>query len=197
VRHPSFTWMVRQQYVARLAAVQQVSSGNPHNTWTVQRRNTVARLATIQHGSSLAMVHGSCTMHPSELICILFSAQPFWSGTHDFSLDGAHRFSALCLRVAIAILPCMSVRKGGGAEMKTALVMMCDSPPRRAVPLPRLWEGAWPAGITFTDEQGQGSEELERRDVLSPSHDYHHGGDGAARERTALVKGGFPFSDLA
>src|SRR5271170_3964860 len=113
MHHPSFTWMVQQQYVARLAAVQQVSSGNPHNTWTVQRRNTVARLATIQHGSSLAMVHGSCTMHPSEVICILFSAQPFWSGTHDFSLDGAHRFSALCLLVAIAILTCMSVRERG------------------------------------------------------------------------------------
>jgi len=26
------------QYVAWLAAVQQVSSGKPHNTWTVQRR---------------------------------------------------------------------------------------------------------------------------------------------------------------
>jgi hypothetical protein len=77
MHHPSFTWMVQQQYVARLAAVQQVSSGNPHNTWTVQRRNTVARLATIQRGSSLTMVHGSCTMHPSEVICILFSAQPF------------------------------------------------------------------------------------------------------------------------
>ena len=118
--------MVQQQYVARLAAVQQVSSGNSHNTWTVQRRNTVARLATIQQSSSLTMVHGSCTMHPSEVICILFSAQLFWSDTHDFSLGGAHRFSALCLRVAIAILTCMSVRekggeKWGGAEMDTAL----------------------------------------------------------------------------
>jgi len=61
-------------------------------------------------------------------------------------------------------------RKGGemgGAEMKTALVMMCDSSSRRAVPLPRFMGGSLAAGITFMEEQGQGSEELERRDVLS------------------------------
>ena len=55
----------------------------------------------------------------------------------------------------------------GGAEMKTALVMMCDSSSRRAVPLPRFMGGSLAAGITFMEEQGQGSEELERRDVLS------------------------------
>lgn len=161
----------QQQYVARLAAVQQVSSGNPHNTWMVQRRNIVARLATIQQGSSLTMVHGSCTMHPSEVICFLFSAQPFWSGTHDFSLDGAHRFSALCLRVANCYSDLHECERKGEKwaerEMKTALVMMCDSSSRRAVPLPRFMGGSLAAGITFMEEQGQGSEELEWRDVLS------------------------------
>src|SRR3954454_12270247 len=76
MHHPSFTWMVQQQYVARLATVQQVSSGNPHNTWTVQRRNTVARLATIQRGSSLTMVHGWCTVHAR---CILQRSFVFFS----------------------------------------------------------------------------------------------------------------------
>jgi hypothetical protein len=97
--------MVQQQYVARLAAVQQVSSGNPNNPWTVQRRNTVARLATIQQ--RLEPNDGAWFMHDAILqrvICIVFSAQLFGQ---------ARMISALCLRVAIAILTCMSVGERG------------------------------------------------------------------------------------
>ena len=113
MHHPSSTWMVQQQYVARLAAVQQVSSGNPNNPWTVQRRNTVARLATIQQ--RLEPNDGAWFMHDASFNGHLYSflGTTFWSGTHDFSLGGAHRFSALCLRVAIAILTCMSVGERG------------------------------------------------------------------------------------
>src|ERR1700722_7777718 len=53
------TWLDLQQSSRYRAATHT-------NTWTVQRRNIVARLATIQQGSSLAMVHGSCTMHPFQ-----------------------------------------------------------------------------------------------------------------------------------
>jgi hypothetical protein len=113
MHHPSFTWMVQQQYVARLAAVQQVSSGNPHKHLDGPAKEYSS--STCNNPARLEPSDGAWFMHDasfSDVICILFSAQPFWSGTHDFSLDGAHRFSALCLRVAIAILPCMSEGKG-------------------------------------------------------------------------------------
>lgn len=125
-------------------------------------------------------------MHPSEVICILFSAQLYWSGTHDFSLDGAHRFSALCLRVAIAILTCMSVRekgeKWGGVEMKTALVMICDLPSRRAVPLPRV-HGREPGcrHHLYGRIRAKGLKNWEGETCSRHNHDYHHGGDRAAR----------------
>jgi len=81
--------------------------------------------------------------------------------------------------------------------MKTALVMMRDfSPPRRAVPLPRFM-GAWLQASLLRKNRGKGLKNWKERRALVMPHDYHHGGDGAARERIALVKGGFPFRILA
>ena len=134
------------------------------------------------------MVHGSCTMHPSEVICILFSAQLFWSDTHDFSLGGVHRFSALCLRVAIAILTCMSVRKRGEKNGRSGNGHSLVDDVRFAIKAYRaaakVMEGSLTAGISSTEEGGKGPEELERREMCSRhAHDYCHGGDGAARRR--------------
>jgi hypothetical protein len=170
MHHPSFTWMVQQQYVARLAAVQQVSSGNPNNTWTVQRRNTVARLATIQQ--RLEPNDGAWFMHDASFQGCLYSllGTTFWSGTHDFSLGGAHRFSALCLRVAIAILTCMSVGergRNGRSGNEHSLAYNVRFAIKACHAAAKVMRGSLAAGIASTEEEGQRFEELERRDVLS------------------------------
>jgi hypothetical protein len=106
MRHPSFTWMVQQQYVARLAAVQQVSSGNPHQhldgpakEYSSSTCNNPAK------ARALTMVHGFDASLSLSLLGTTFFSQ---ARMIFFSLGGAHCFSAL--------LTCMSVREKGGKK---------------------------------------------------------------------------------
>jgi hypothetical protein len=115
------------------------------------------------------LVHARCILQRSFVF--FFLGTTFWSGTHDFSLGGAHRFSALCLRVAIAILTCMSVgeRGGGGeemggAEVNTALFTVGRFAIKAYLAAAKVMGGSLAAGITSTEEEGQkGLRELERR----------------------------------
>jgi hypothetical protein len=135
--------------------------------------------------SSKARAKRWCTVHARCILqrSFVFSSRHnfIWSGTHDFSLDGAHRFSALCLRVAIAILPCMSERKGekwGGVEMKTAAICHQGVPCR----CQGFMGGSLAAGITFYGRTGaKGLKNWEGETCSRHNHDYHHGGDRAAR----------------
>jgi hypothetical protein len=77
----------------------------------------------------------------------------------------------------LPILPCMSVRERGrngrsGNEDSLGYDVRFAIKACRAAA--KVMGGSLAAGITFTEEQEQGSEEFGKE-----THDYHHGGDGA------------------
>ena len=154
--------------------------------------------STCNNPARLEPNDGAWFMHDASFRGHLYSllGTTFWSGTHDFSLDGAHRFSGLCLRVAIAILTCMSMREKGGemGEAEISLAYDVRVALKAYGATAKAKEGSLAAGITFTERRGaKRSEGIGKGGTCSRhAHDYHHGGDGAA-EGTASVKGDFPF----
>ena len=131
--------MVQQHnYVARLAAVQQVSSGKSHKhldgpakEYSSSACSSPARLEP----NDGAYVHALSILRRS----VVFPSRHIFLVRHAwlFSSDVVHPLSVLCLRVAILgsdLRDCE--RKGesevGGVEIGTASQV---SPPRRAMPL--------------------------------------------------------------